>query len=668
MLENLVKYRWALGVFLILICTIWGISGSSIGMWGQYLPHIEGMETEGNGVLFGTPRANRMDEWGTFTPMSFSQEENKGESFPYFSQTVRALDTDMFIVYGQPVKSPLIIYRPFQAGYLLFGKNGGLAFFWSARLVFLFLTAFDFFRLLTKEKRLLSLLGAVLISFAPVVQWWFFINGLVEMLIFMMGAVLSLHHFLRTKTVWNKCMDTLCLLICTGGFILTFYPSWEIPFAYVTLFLILWVLWEAYVQKKEKNERLFDKTDWLYVGGYLLVLGVSFLKILKNSLGTVKLVMNTAYPGSRLETGGGMAGALFRYPGNLFYPFTEENFPVSGNVCEFASFFDLFPLGLLLCLLCLAVSLKKKQKDRLLICLMVPFGILGAWVSFSWPELLSKLSLLSMSQTSRSYIALGFLNIVFLVYGLSWLADAFYGEGIFPALWKKKKSLFLAGTVLGSLFLAAGVTFFCGRVHEAYLSGGRKLFLFGLLAVLFFLALQYGEKWVSGLFALLLCTVVIGTGASVNPIQKGTDVIYKNSLTCAIREVNDEAPGKWVVENLEYPYTNLPIMTGAATINSTSTYPALERFYELDPERKYEGCYNRYVHITVNLEEREDVFFENTVADQLTIHLNAEKLAALGTDYVLTNRTLEAYNTENIRFVKLREIFGYCIYKVETSK
>lgn len=662
MLENLVKYRWALGIFLILICTIWGISGSSIGMWAQYLPHMEGVEEIDDGVLFGTPRAIRMDEWGTFTPMSFSQEENKEGSFPYFSQTVRAADTDMYIVYGQPVKSPLILYRPFQAGCLLFGKNGGLAFFWAARLVFLFLTAFDFFCLLTKDRRLPSLLGAVLISFAPVVQWWFFINGLVEMLIFMMGAVLALHHFLHVETVWNKCLYTLALIICTGGFILTFYPSWEIPFAYVVLALTAWVLWETYAEKKKREERLFVKKDWFYIGAYLMVLFVSFFHILKNSGDTIERVMNTAYPGERLETGGGMAGALFRYPGNLFYPFTDTDFPAEGNVCEFASFFDLFPLGLLLGILCLAVSLKKKKKERLLPCLFVPYVILMAWVLFPWPAFLAKLSLLSMSQASRSYIVLGFLNVVFLVYALAWLAGL-EKEGAM-ARWRGKKTLFLAGSILFSLLLAAGVVFVCKEVHGAYLGWKRAGGLVLLLSVSFFLVLQYGKKWISGLAALLLCGVLLFTGAAVNPIQKGTDVIYGNSLTRAIREVNDAQPGKWVVENLEYPYINLPIMTGAATINSTSTYPALERFYALDPERKYEDCYNRYAHITVNLENRGDVFFENKAADQLAIHLNAGKLASMGTDYVLTNRSLEEYDTENLRFVKLREIFGYRIYQV----
>ena len=662
MLENLVKYRWALGIFLIFICTIWGISGSSIGMWAQYLPHMEDVEEVDDGVLFGTPRAIRMDEWGTFTPMAFSQEENRGGSFPYFSQTVRATDTDMFIVYGQPVKSLLLLYRPFQAGYLLFGINGGLAFFWAARLVFLFLTAFDFFRLLTKDRRLPSFLGAVLISFAPVVQWWFFINGLVEMLIFMMGAVLALHHFLNTQTVWNKCMDTLCLVICTGGFILTFYPSWEIPFAYVVLALILWVLWENYVEKKERKERLFQKNDWRYAGTYLAILLASFSQIFKNSWDTIESVMHTAYPGNRLETGGGMARALFRYPANLFYPFTDKEFPKDGNVCEFSSFFDLFPIGLLLCILCLAAARKRGKKERLLACLLVPYGILMAWVSLPWPEFLSRISLLSMSQASRSYIVLGFLNVVFLVYALAWL-DGLEKEGA-CIRWKGKTLWFLSGSVFVSLLLAAGVVLVCKEVHGTYLSEKKEVFIFCLLAGLFFLTIQYGKKWINILLALGLCAILFFTGGAVNPIQKGTDVIYGNALTCAIREVNDAAPGKWVVEHLEYPYTNLPIMTGAATINSTSTYPALERFYALDPERKYENCYNRYAHITVQLEQREDVYFENTAPDQLKVYLNAEKLASMGTDYVLTNRDLEDYDTEKTGFQKEKEIFGYAIYKV----
>ena len=37
--------------------------------------------------------------------------------------------------------------------------------------------------------------------------------------------------------------------------------------------------------------------------------------------------------------------------------------------------------------------------------------------------------------------------------------------------------------------------------------------------------------------------------------------------------VEQDKEGKWIVEELGYPYINIPIMVGAPTINCTNVYP-----------------------------------------------------------------------------------------------
>lgn len=42
-------------------------------------------------------------------------------------------------------------------------------------------------------------------------------------------------------------------------------------------------------------------------------------------------------------------------------------------------------------------------------------------------------------------------------------------------------------------------------------------------------------------------------------------------------------------------------MSGASVINSTNTYPDLEKWSKIDEEGKYEDVYNRYAHINVEI-------------------------------------------------------------------
>ena len=43
----------------------------------------------------------------------------------------------------------------------------------------------------------------------------------------------------------------------------------------------------------------------------------------RESLDTVKIVLNTAYQGARIATGGGFFDGLFNYPATLLFPISE---------------------------------------------------------------------------------------------------------------------------------------------------------------------------------------------------------------------------------------------------------------------------------------------------------------------------------------------------------
>ena len=195
------KHRYKIVLFLFIICIAMELNGSSIAMWSQYISAGNNVDT---GTIFGVPRAIRSDEWSLNTPMALSQYYNYSGSFPYFSDIVRGTATDVFLVYGQPVWDIGVIFRPFHWGYLFMDPGRGLSFFWYGRLIALFIVTFEFGLLITKNNKRLSLISSLLVSLAPIVQWWFAINGLVEMLVFGQLAIIMINKYINSENYLKK--------------------------------------------------------------------------------------------------------------------------------------------------------------------------------------------------------------------------------------------------------------------------------------------------------------------------------------------------------------------------------------------------------------------------------------------------------------------------------
>lgn len=188
--EYLFRFRYLIAGILFVVCVAAGIHGSSIDRYCTLF------DVNPFDIKLGVQRSIRTDEWATQTPMTWSQYWNPEKPFGYFNSLIRAEKTDVFVEYALPVRSVLGIYRPFYWGYLFLPVANGMAFFWCGRLIALFMTSFEFGRFLTKGKRKFGLLLAFAITFSPMVQWWFAINGLVEMLIYTMFATMMFQKYL----------------------------------------------------------------------------------------------------------------------------------------------------------------------------------------------------------------------------------------------------------------------------------------------------------------------------------------------------------------------------------------------------------------------------------------------------------------------------------------
>lgn len=613
--EMAFRYRWVIGAIVIAFCTILKLHGSSIGVLGELLTGRDVSR------VWGTSRSIRTDEYVVFTEMALSQVKS---GFHWFSDVWGYTPSDMFIVYGQPVLNLTTLFRPFSVGYILFGAERGLAFYWSSRLVICFLVSFEFGRIFTKDKRMLSTVYAFMISFAPVVQWWFSINELVEMLIFGQLALIILYYYVRTDSLKRKCIMVVGLVICAGGYIMTLYPAWMIPLFFVFLACALAMILE------DRKRIHIKKQDVLLWGAGILVLAVSMVYIFSTSMDTITAEMNTVYPGARTYAGSmGDFDRLFKSWSSWLWSFGD-----TGNPCEESDFISLFPLGMVLSLIALV---KSKKKDLWLIVLNVFNAFLILFFLFRMPDLIIKLSLLGHA-SYRLYNAIGFLNIILLLRSLAASEKT-------AANFK----LFLPVAIVTAIMSYWGNT---ASITPAF----KVIILISVIGVTLLL-LHFEKKEYQMAFAVLMISVNLVGGGLVNPVCSGLDNVYKLPVVQQIEKLSSQEEGMWVVTGDAFMYENLPTVVGAKTLNAVATYPD-EKLWEdlgLSDQDQY---WNRYAHVSVEIGDETKVGLG--AADVLKVEVTAEKLKELGVTYVLSLQDME----DTTGLEQVGEANNFTIYKI----
>ena len=335
---------------------------------------------------------------------------------------------------------------------------------------------------------------------------------------------------------------------------------------------------------------------------------------------TISLVMNTVYPGERVEVGAGSLNQLFQSWGNIFFPFTNKNIPI--NESTHSVFFDFFPIGWILSI---GIVFIYKHKDKLLLCLLGINTFLLINFLFVRPELWAKWTLMSNCPSDRILTAIGFTNILLLIRGCS----------LWDVTWiLKKKNLIV-------LIIAFVNILACKGYYKGYLTI-PMIILILLLSIICFNIFLVPSKLYCNMRAMIL--VLTFLGIAVNPISSGTEVVDRTILADPIKDiVSKDSEGIWVVDHLGWPYNNYPAIFGAPTINSTNVYPDLERWEKIDPLGKYEEVYNRYAHINVDINfEQEPSSFELSQFDIFHVNLRYSDLELLNVKYILTDQEIKA--------------------------
>lgn len=621
------KWRYAIGGAVVLLLVILNLSGSSVHSWAHFVG------TEENGLRLGMERLIRSDEWLVSTPFAFSQVAS---GYHYFSPVI-AGGADAFLLGTTPVLDIGIIFKPFYWGYLLLGAERGLSFYWNIRLICLLLLSFDFAMLITDNKRFLSLLFSLLVSFSPCVQWWA-ATGIEDLLITGFAAVILINRYLCTTNYKIRVIYALLLTWCGVIYALVLYPAWIVPIAYVLLAVLIPVF---ILNRKRITLSLKDAG---IVASVLLLAAVSLGYVFIKSKEAVQLIMNTVYPGKRVGSSTYGWQCLFLYPSGLFSTF-KQDFPGT-NVCEISSFISFFPVGLILFI---RNTIKRRKADAISTGLVIVSVFMALYCHAGLPESILTITLLKYSTTGRTLPILMLAQIMLLFREIAVSGDI-----------KTTKSVSIFSVVV-----AAAVVYFSSSLLEGFYSLSMQMILVVLMYTVCIASLEIGNHpELIKTFGVCIAFVVLIGGVFVNPIQQGAKEVLNNQMTQTVAPVVEKDPdGRWIVEGSLRANAILP--AGARTINCTNIYPNMELWHKIDENGEYEDVYNRYAHVRVVITP-EDTAFQLTYPDSFALYINPNDLEAIQTDYILTDRNLEELNTDSTRFTLEHENGGLMVYRVES--
>lgn len=645
--ELIYKYRFVLSFLLLIMLVSFKISGSSMGCWKLFLGDGE------SGIRLGEPRVWRSDEWGTLTPLCFRQQYNTLGAYNRYSQTLGSILTDNMLVYGQPSWDILTLFRPFYWGYLFFGSERGLSWFWCSRLIVLFLSWFELGMLITDGQKKLSVMLSICVSFAPFLQWWFAINGLVEMLIYGACFVLGSNYLVSHAFNPRKIAVAVAMAVCAVGYVLTFYPTWMVPVAWGFVPLFLWVIiWKF----NRKVLRRVDVMPWLLIF-VITAAGLTILAV--TSWDVITAELNSVYPGNAPSSSGGTGlWWMMKYPISLV-----SRFSMNELIVENSSIICFAPAGFILALW---VIIKEKKKDPLLILLLGMNLFLAWYYCVGIPKWLAKILLLSFVNSNRGPQVLGFLRLTLFARAVALKEKA-------PKRWLAALAAVISSAV--PMRLALGFTKYepGGLRYEYFDTAEKIVVVWAILAVVFYL-LYRARKSKYTMAVLGVCTVVLASSIWINPVAKGVPEITKSETMQQIRDLVKEDPQAiWLVVDMAYPATNIPAMAGADCLNTTQTYPQKTRWEMLDKEGEYEDIYNRYCHIRASLGSK--TMLELVSTDYVEVILSPEDLKKLNIRYIVSTNdfdekiaagTTNIFTDSGIEFQKYYEgaqlsIYG-CVY------
>ena len=607
------RYRWLIAGSAFVILVACKVHFSNIACFDFYIQPDS--DTAFTNPLFGVPRGIRSDEWLVTTPRKISAEYS---NYAEFNNIVCATEnysiSSSYLYFSYSAFSNVM-----NLGYYLFGSEAGVSFYWCAAFILNFMVAFELSYILAKKNRYVALLGAVLIALSSYSLWWS-INP--PFLISAQAAIVCVYYFFETEKRYQRVLLALGVAVSGCHFVCDLYPAWQVPAAYIVLAFLVWIF--ATHIEQVKKLRVWD---WLIVAGALCFMGSVVVAYLHDSSYYIEAVMSTVYPGARFDTGGYSLDKAMSFAQGLLFPFKDI-----GNNSEAGTFFNLFPLPMLLAVVTLirqiyqSIRYREKSVDSWIVILLIPTVFLTAYCTVGLPDWLAKYSLMSYTTSFRAIDFLGLLNVYFLI--------RFMGsekqQMRFP-IWLGTGLVFV--TLLKDLTVTEQK--YSGYMPAAYIAVVTVI----VLALGLVYCCRIGEQLKKRLTIALIAVFLI-PGVSVLPVTRGLDSVLEKPASHAVQDIVANDPdAKWIAYN-DIVSPQFLIANGAPTVNSVNYIPNMTLWSQLDPEGVYNEVYNRYSHVVCSFTD-EQTWFELLTNDSMHLHLSYSDLSTVGVRYVFSLSPVE---------------------------
>lgn len=632
-----IKYRYLIGLLIFITLVILKINGSSIGMWENIVTSKAGNFNSAN--VIGKSRAIRSDEWNVQTPYYLSQAMNN-DFYPVVNYDITLSGENMIESYNAPVMDISILAKPINWGFLLLGKDYGLSWYWSMKMILLILLSFEICMIITNKNKTVSLLGAFWIAFTPAVQWWF-MQHVGDLVLYLEAIVVSFYYIFKNfSNIKMKILFSFLFSLSSIGFVLVLYPALQVPMAYLCLIFMILIISDF---KDKIKLRLIDVL--IFIGSIMFIL-IVLVHVFIISKGAIGSLLNTSYPGKRISNGGDVPFYYINlFLTNVFLPYKDINFL---NDCEASSVFNFLPAVILV----IPILLRKHVENLKYGITFVIFSLLEIYfMIFKINPFVAKVTLLSYVTGSRIMVVYGLTAAYASIWAISSLAKSKYVNKIYAA--------FSSILILASYYFS---------IIKSPMNKYVSLKYYIILLIVFFV-LNYlfmiGKKT---LFIVLMFVVILVSGITVNPIVRGTGSIYNNYLSYKIQDIKRVNPkAEWIDANDETGFMgSFLYANGVRTISGTNFYPDIKKWQKIDPDKKYYNIYNRYEH--VNFQIYDDKTNLKLIApDSILAEINSKDLKKYNIKYILTKEDLSKLNfgeSMSLKNIYPKDKDGFYIFEI----